>query len=174
MGAEPASLVVEYLDDSVHDRKGFDCGIEALNTFLQTQARKEMDRRSAITYVLVDPAAPREIIGFYSLSAATVLLDFVPADMAKKLGRQQSVPSTLMGRLALSRRHQGKGLGSLLLWDALKRSEEKSRDIGSVAVIVDAKDQRAAEFYEKFGFRRFTDPPLRLYLMMSTIAAAPR
>lgn len=75
MSAEPASLVVEYLDDAVHDRQGFDCGVEALNTFLQTQARKEMERRSAITYVLVDPAAPSQIIGFYSLSAATVLLD---------------------------------------------------------------------------------------------------
>lgn len=131
-----------------------------------------MERRSAITYVLVDPSAPKEIIGFYSLSAATVLLDAVPAAMAKKLGRQQSVPTTLMGRLALSRNHQGKGLGSHLLWDALKRCEEKSRGIGSVAVVVDAKDEKAAEFYEKFGFRRFVDPPLRLYLMMSTIAAA--
>jgi GNAT superfamily N-acetyltransferase len=170
--AEPASLVVEYLDDSVHDRRGFDCGVEALNAFLQTQARKEMERRSAITYVLVDPAARGEIIGFYSLSAATVLLDSVPEEMAKKLGRQQSVPTTLMGRLALSRSHQGKGLGSQLLWDALNRSEERSREIGSVAVIVDAKDEKAAQFYEKVGFRRFADPPLRLYLMMSTIAAA--
>jgi GNAT superfamily N-acetyltransferase len=170
--SEPTSLVVEYLDDSVHDRKGFDCGVEALNTFLQTQARKEMDRRSAITYVLVDPATPHQIIGFYSLSAATVLLDSVPAEIAKKLGRQQSVPTTLMGRLALHRDHHGRGLGSLLLSDALKRSEEKSREIGSVAVLVDAKDERAAQFYERFGFRRFTDSPLRLFLMMSTIAAA--
>jgi len=131
-----------------------------------------MERRSAITYVLVDPATPKEIIGFYSLSAATVLLDFVPEEMAKKLGRQQSVPTTLMGRLALSRSHQGKGLGERLLWDALNRSEASSRAIGSVAVIVDAKDEKAANFYERFGFRRFADPRLRLCLMTATIAAA--
>lgn len=58
------------------------------------------------------------------------------------------------------------------MWDALKRSDEKATEIGSVAVIVDAKDETAALFYEKFGFRRFVDPPLRLFMMMGTIAAA--
>src|SRR4051812_49693194 len=116
-----------------------------------------MERRSAVTYVLVDAAQRQEIVGYYSLSAATVLLDTVPAEMARQLGRQQSVPTTLMGRLAISVKHQGKGLGERLLWDALQRSEEKSREIGSVAVIVDAKDEKAATFYEKYGFRRFAD-----------------
>jgi GNAT superfamily N-acetyltransferase len=172
--ADAPQLVVEHLDTSRHDRKGFDCGSEALNAFLQTQARKEMERRSAVTYVLVDPSTPNEIIGYYSLSSATVLLDTIPAELAAKLGRQPGVPTTLMGRLAIAQKYQGKGLGADLLWDALKRSEEKSRDIGSVAVIVDAKDEKAARFYEKFGFRRFVDPPLRLCLMMATIAEAPR
>jgi predicted GNAT family N-acyltransferase len=169
--AEKSEQVVEHLS-TTHDRKGFDCGVEALNSFLQTQARKEMDRRSAVTYVLVETARPNEIIGYYSLSSATVLLDSVPADMAKQLGRQPSVPTTLMGRLAVSNRHQGHGLGGRLLWDALNRSEEASREIGSVAVIVDAKDENAARFYEHYGFRRFEDPPLRLYITMATIAAA--
>jgi predicted N-acetyltransferase YhbS len=172
--AHPSGLIVEHLDPSLHDRKGFDCGVEALNSFLQTQARKEMERRSAVTYVLVDAARPKEIIGYYSLSAATVLLDAVPAEMARQLGRQQSVPTTLIGRLAIAVNQQGKGLGGRLLWDALNRSEEKSREIGSVAVIVDAKDDNAAVFYEKFGFRRFADPPLRLCMMMSTIATAAK
>ncbi|MPZ21419.1 MAG: GNAT family N-acetyltransferase [Luteitalea sp.] len=92
--------------------------------------------------------------------------------MAKRLGRQRSVPTTLMGRLAVSSRHQRKGLGGRLLWDALSRSEQASRDIGSVAVIVDAKDEKAARFYDRYGFRRFAEPPLRRYIMMATIAAA--
>jgi ribosomal protein S18 acetylase RimI-like enzyme len=169
--AETPELVIEHLSAS-HDRKGFDCGVEALNSFLQTQARKEMERRSAVTYVLIDTSRPTEIIGYYSLSAATVLLDAVPEEIAKRLGRQPSVPTTLMGRLAVSIRHQGQGFGSRLLWNALSRSEQASRDIGSVAVIVDAKDENAARFYERYGFRRFADPPLRLYIMMATIAAA--
>jgi ribosomal protein S18 acetylase RimI-like enzyme len=174
VAGEAPQLVVEHLDASKHDREGFDCGSEALNAYLQKQARKEMERRSAATYVLVDKANPKEIVGYYSLSSASVLLDSIPAEMAKQLGRHPSVPTTLMGRLAISTKYQGKGVGSDLLWDALKRSEQTSRDIGSVAVIVDAKDERAAGFYEKVGFRRFTDPPLRLYLMMSTIAEAPK
>jgi predicted GNAT family N-acyltransferase len=108
---------------------------------------------------------------YYSLSAATVLLDAVPEEMAKRLGRQPSVPTTLIGRLAVSSGHQGHGLGARLLWDALNRSEQASRDIGSVAVIVDAKDENAVRFYERYGFRRFADPPMRLYIMMATIAA---
>jgi len=174
VSAGQAELIVEHLDPASHDREGFDCGTDALNSFLQRQARKEMERRPAVTYVLVDAAHRREILGYYSLSAATVLLDAVPAEMAKQLGRQQSIPATLMGRLAISIKHQGKGLGGRLLWDALKRSEEKSREIGSVAVIVDAKDEKAAAFYEKYGFRRFADTPLRLFLMMATIAAAAK
>ena len=171
MTAQSSELVIEHLSSN-HDRKGFDCGVEALNSFLQTQARKEMDRRSAVTYVLIDAASPSEVIGYYSLSAATVLLDAVPEELAKRLGRQPSVPTTLMGRLAVSNKRQGRGLGGRLLWDALKRSEQASREIGSVAVIVDAKDENAAQFYERYGFRRFVDPPLRLHIMMSTIAAA--
>jgi len=174
VSADRSELIVEYLDPASHDRKGFDCGIEALNSFLQHQARKEMERRSAVTYVLVDAAQRQEIVGYYSLSAATVLLDAVPSEMARQLGRQPSVPTTLMGRLAISAKHQGKGFGERLLWDALQRSEEKSREIGSVAVIVDAKDEKAATFYEKYGFHRFADPPLRLFLMMATIGAAAK
>jgi predicted GNAT family N-acyltransferase len=108
---------------------------------------------------------------YYSLSAATVLLDAVPEEMAKRLGRQPSVPTTLIGRLAVSSGHQGHGLGARLLWDALNRSEQTSRDIGSVAVTVDAKDENAARFYQRYEFRRFADPPMRLYIMMATIAA---
>jgi predicted GNAT family N-acyltransferase len=168
---ETPELIIERLNAS-HDRKGFDCDVDALNSFLQQQARKEMERRSAVTYVLVDATKPTEIIGYYSLSAATVLLDAVPDDIAKRLGRQPNVPTTLMGRLAVSKQHKGKGLGGRLLWDALSRSEQASRAIGSVAVIVDAKDENAAQFYERYGFRRFADPPLRLFIMMATVAAA--
>jgi predicted N-acetyltransferase YhbS len=168
---ETSELIIERLNPT-HNRKGFDCGVEALNAYLQQQARKEIERRSAVTYVLVATSQPVEIMGYYSLSAATVLLDAVSEEMASRLGRQPSVPTTLMGRLAVSSRHQGQGLGGRLLWDALNRSEQASRDIGSVAVIVDAKDENAARFYERYGFRRFADPPMRLYMMMATIAGA--
>ncbi len=167
-------MASEYLVEPLgtrHDRKGFDCGVDALNLFLQTQARKEMERRSAVTYVLVEAETPSGIVGYYSLSSASVLLDALPEELSKKLGRQPSVPATLIGRLAISTRHAGKGLGTRLLWDALTRSEEASQKVGSVAVIVDAKDDAAAKFYERYGFRPLPESPHRLFITMATIAA---
>lgn len=155
-----------------HDRKAFDCGVEALNRFLQTQARKELERRSAVTYVLVVAGDPSRIAGFYSLSSAAVPLDALPADLSQRLGKQPAVPVTLLGRLAVSTQHAGRGLGARLLWDALRRSEQASRTVGSVAVIVDAKSDSGARFYERYGFVRFAEPPRRLFITMETIARA--
>lgn len=166
-----SKLVVERLTTE-HDREGFNCGVEALNSFLQKQARKEMERRAAVCYVLVDPDKPKEIIGYYSLNSTRVLLDQLPGDITKKLGRYPSVPATLVGRLAIDEKYQGQGVGGLLLRDALLFSAQKSTEIGSVAVIVDAKDEKAAAFYERYGFRRLSDDPLRLFMTMPTIEAA--
>lgn len=168
---DSSKLVVERLGTE-HDREGFNCGVEALNAFLQKQARKEMERRAAVSYVLVDPSKPKEIIGYYSLSSNTVLLDKLPSDITKRLGRYPSVPATLLGRLAIEAKYQSQDLGALLLRDALQFSAQKSTEIGSVAVIVDAKDKKAAAFYERYGFRRLSDDPLRLFIMMPTIEAA--
>jgi ribosomal protein S18 acetylase RimI-like enzyme len=168
---DPSKLVVERLTKD-HDREGFNCGVEALNSFLQKQARKEMERRAAVCYVCVVPKQPKEIIGFYSLSSTTILLDTLPDFVTKKLGRYPSVPATLLGRLAVDKKHQGRGIGPLLLREALLFSAQKSTEIGSVAVIVDAKDEKAAGFYEIYGFRRLSDDPLRLFMMMPTIEAA--
>lgn len=172
-GGAEADYVVEPLN-AEHDRTAFDCGVPALNAFLQTQARKEMDRRSGVTYVLVAPEYPSKIVGYYSLSSASVLLDALPEDISRRLGKQPLVPATLLGRLAVSVKHSGQGLGGRLLWDALSRSEDTSRAIGSVAVVVDAKDEPAAKFYDRYGFRRFAENPLRLFIPMATIAKAKR
>lgn len=156
-------MASEYLVEPLntrHDRRAFDCGVDALNLFLQTQARKEMERRSAVTYVLVEAEAPTQIVGYYSLSSASVLLDALPEESATRLGR-----------LAISSKHAGKGLGKGLLWDALNRSEEASQKVGSVAVIVDAKDDAAASFYERYGFRPLPESPHRLFITMATVAA---
>jgi len=153
-----------------HNREGFTCGIQALDTYLQRQARQERDRGAAVPYVLVPVDNPTEIAGFYTLSSTGVVLQDMPPDVIKKLPRYPTIPATLLGRLAVSQAHQGKRLGEYLLLDALSRSLEASEKVGSVAVIVDAKDDRGATFYERYGFRRFPDQPLRLFIAMKTIA----
>ena len=161
-------FIVEKLSKE-HDREAFDCGQSELNAYLRTQARQEMDRGSAIVYVLVPRRAPGEIAGFYTLSSSSVRLSDWPDSVRKKLPRYPLVPVTLLGRLAVSRSHRGHRLGERLLIDALQRCHAASRVVGSVAVIVDAKDTDIASFYARYGFVAFPDQPLRLFLPTKTI-----
>ena len=162
-------FVIELLSPQ-HNREAFDCGVPALNGYLQKQARQDMKRGAAIPYVLVPPVDPAEIAGFYTLSSTAVQLRDLPDAVAKKLPRYPTVPATLLGRLAVGQRYRGKRLGERLLVDALKRSLDTSRTVASVAVIVDAKDNAGAEFYERYGFKRFAEAPLRLFIAMKTVA----
>ena len=162
-------FIVEVLNKE-HDREAFDCGHSELNAYLRTQARQEMDRGSAVVYVLAPQRAPREIAGFYTLSSSSVRLSDWPEAVRKKLPRYPLVPVTLIGRLAVSRSHRGRRLGERLLIDALQRCHAASRAVGSVAVIVEAKDADVAAFYARYGFVAFPDQPLRLFLPMKTIS----
>lgn len=153
-----------------HDRESFDCGVLPLNTYLRRFARQDVGRGIATAYVLVPSTNLAEIAGFYTLAATGVRLTDLPADVAKKLPRYPLVPATLTGRLAVSLRYRGHRLGERLLIDALKRSLDASHTAGSAAVIVDAKDDIGAQFYERYGFKRFPEQPLRLFVAMNTIA----
>jgi len=93
-------------------------------------------------------------------------LNDLPEATAKKLPRYPVIPAVRIGRLAVARIFQGRKLGGLLLADAIKRSLHTG--VGVYAVLVDAKDQRAADFYGKFGFMPLLDQPLTLFLPVST------
>jgi len=129
-----------------------------------------MDRGVAVPYVLVPSDTPSQIAGFYTLSATSVKIEGWPEDVSKKLPKYPVVPATLLGRLAVSVNQQGKRLGERLLVDALHRSLAASDSVGSVAVVVDAKDESNADFHGKYGFIRFVDSPLHLFIMMKTVA----
>ncbi len=105
--------------------------------------------------------------GYYTLSATSVSLAELPAQTTRKLPRYPIVPATLLGRLAVDRRHQGKGYGRFLLADALFRSSRS--EIASFAVIVDAKDESARRFYERESFLPFPDRPMKLFRPMADI-----
>jgi predicted GNAT family N-acyltransferase len=164
------TFIVELLSRE-HDRDGFDCGDPDLNRYLKTQARQEMDRGATVAYVLLDDANRRTIAGFYTLSASSVRASDWPDSVRKKWPRYPLVPVTLIGRLAVGVSWKGRGLGERLLVDALQRCHTASHQVGSVAVIVDAKDPAVAGFYSRYGFIPFPQEPLRLFLPMKTIAA---
>ena len=98
-------------------------------------------------------------------------LNNVSAEVAKKLPRYPLVPTTLIGRLAVSIDFRGQGHGETLLMDALHRILQHSRAVASVGVIVDAKDADAVSLYKKYGFLELPDVGRRLFLPMRTIVA---
>ncbi len=149
-----------------HDRASFDSGVEPLDRYFRTQAGQDARKNMAAPFVLVLPDGV--VAGYYTLSSTAVNVGDLPAQTVKKLPRYPLIPATLLGRLAVDRRHQGNGYGRFLLADALFRSVRS--EIASFAVIVEAKDEGARRFYEREGFLPFPDQPLKLFLPMADIA----
>ena len=162
----PFAYVVEPLD-AQHNRSDFECGVETLNRYLKQQASQDMRRRIAAPFVLVDLDIHR-IAGYYTLAATSIHLAELPKEITKKLPKYPLVPATLLGRLAVDQRYQGQGVGSFLLIDALQRSFNS--EIASMAVVVDALDDKAHAFYKHHQFMTFQEQSQRLYLPMTTIA----
>lgn len=141
-----------------HDRSTFVSGSEALDRYLQQQAKQDMRRRVASCFVAVD--AVGAIAGFYTIAASSLVLDLLPAEQAKRLPRYPTVPAVMLGRLAVAQAHQGKQLGGALVADALLRATRT--EIMAYAMIVDAKDDAAVRFYQHLGFTRLSDDQRRL------------
>lgn len=148
-----------------HDRSRFESGIEPLDRYFRTQASQDAKKNMAAPFVLVLP--DRAIGGYYTLSSTALKLAELPAQATRKLPRYPLVPATLIGRLAVDRRHQGKGYGRFLLADALYRALRS--EIAAFAVIVDAKDENARRFYERESFLPLPDQPMKLFRPMGDI-----
>lgn len=153
------------LDKDRHDRKRFDCGVDALNNFLQLQANQQHKKDQARTYVIEDLARPNHIVGFYTLSMNKVDLSELPGKYA---GRNDYVIGGLIARLGVDHRYQKQGIGGLLLVDALFRLLQASEISGFPVITVDAKDG-VAEFYLKYGFQPCLNHPDSLYIPVSVI-----
>jgi GNAT superfamily N-acetyltransferase len=152
------------------DRSSFDCGEPALNDYLQRFAHQHAVKNISQTHVAVLKNTRDKIIGFYSLSTGDVDFNTFPPRFQKKLPKY-SVPVVRIGRLAVDKFMQGKGVGASLLKDALQRCVMLSKEVGIFAVVVDAKHDKAKAFYLKYGFSEFNDEPLNLFLPVKTIMA---
>ncbi len=151
-----------------HERSNFCCGRPSLNEFLRARVSQYEKRRIGKTFVAV-PVGGKNVIGYYTLAAASVAFEHLPADASRKLPKHP-VPVVLLARLAVDQSARGKGLGEGLLLDALQRSLDLSTRLGVHAVAVDALDDTAAAFYRKYGFVPLLDDPLHLYLPIATVA----
>ena len=152
-----------------HDRKGFDCGVAALNEYLVRFARQNHESGGAKTFVAL--CDPNRILGYYSLSPGAIDYARVPGRLTRKLGRYD-VPVFRLARLAVDRAVQGHGLGADLLLAAAERCLSVAGEVGGVALAVDAKDEAAASWYARFGAVPLLDSPLHLVLPLETVARA--
>jgi len=167
-GANFQSHKIEPLEKK-HNRAAFSCGDGILDTYLKKRASQEAKKKMATTFVLVD-SKTIAIIGYYTLSATSILLSDLPDETARKLPKYPHVPATLLGRLAVDSQYQGRGYGELLIIDALRRALQATTEVASFVVVVDAINERARSFYEQYEFCVFPDRRLRLFLPMKTIA----
>jgi GNAT superfamily N-acetyltransferase len=157
--------------DKKHDRDTFDCGEEALNEFLRRYARKSHELGGAKTFLAIDDADDKTILGFYSLSPASVNYARTPDIIRRGLARH-NVPGFRLARLAVDRRLQGRGLGGQLLLAAGRRCLLAAAEVGGVVLLIDAKTERVAGWYASYGAIQLMDAPLTLLLPLATIANA--
>ena len=149
-----------------HNRIDFSCGKELLDIYFHKQVNQDIKRKLSACFVIADQ---NQIKGYYTLSNSSIPLEFIPEALQKKLPNSyHSIPTILLGRLAIDQKFKGKGIGKLLLIDALKRCHDTSKSIASFAVIVDPIDIEAEAFYEKFGFIRLPVSG-KMFLPMKTI-----
>ncbi len=151
-----------------HNKAEFNCGVHALDNYLQIQASQDMKKKVAVTHVLTLENSV-QVLGYYTLSSIGIVPGELPIEVARKLPRYPTLPGVLLGRLARDENFKKAGIGSYLLIDAIKQILNVSNTIGNVAAIVDAKNENAISFYKSFGFIEFPDNNRRLFLLLSTI-----
>ncbi|MCP4414863.1 MAG: GNAT family N-acetyltransferase [Gammaproteobacteria bacterium] len=154
-----------------HDRASFNCGENALNQFLYRYARQSHEKGGAKSFIAVEDADNNRVLGFYSLSPASIAYERTPEIIKRGLSRYE-VPVFRLGRLAVDRSVQGMGLGGQLLLTAGRRCLRVATQAGGVALLIDAKNERVVDWYTSYGAVPLLDSPHSLLLPFKTIHAA--
>jgi len=152
-----------------HDRSSFDCGDEVLNRYFQTQVTQDTRRRITNCFVAI-ANENGQIAAYYTLAAASVPISDLPESDTKRLPRYPTLPAVRIGRLAVDRRFQGQGLGGALLADAAARSLQTP--VAVFTLLVDAKNDQAVAFYQRYGFCQLASAPRTLFLPLATAEKA--
>jgi GNAT superfamily N-acetyltransferase len=159
---------IEAFDVKRHERASFTCGVESLDQYFRSRARQDRDKYAAAVFVMAEGPS---VIGYYTLSSYTINPGELPDGLVRKLPRYPNLPATLIGRLAVDERYHGKGFGEELLLDALQRCFATTSEVGSLAVVVEAENKNAIQFYQCYGFIQFPDHEDKLFLLMPTVGA---
>jgi len=148
-------------------KKQFQSGNLALDTYLQQYALQDQKRLQSVCFVLENKKG--QILGYYTLSASAIDTRHLDSQVTAILAaKYEQIPAILIGRFAIDQKFQRKGLGKLLLMDALKRCTKQAEEMGACAVFVDPKDQVAKHFYLKFGFHALPNQS-KLFIPIKTL-----
>jgi len=150
-----------------HNRDNFDCGVEELNYFLKNLARQNLKKGLSRTFVAIKDGIPEEILGFYTLSLFELTAEKLPKKIAKKY--KGNIPAIKLGRLATAMGKQKQGLGKSMLINAIMRVISISEHVGVIGFFVDAKNEGAKTYYQRFGFISLPDHPLEVFLPFATL-----
>ncbi|MFH6966617.1 GNAT family N-acetyltransferase [Flavobacterium sp. FlaQc-28] len=146
------NLKIEILN-KVHKRKDFKSGKELLDNYLHKQAGQDAQKSLSVCHVLTDQDADaNRVLGYFTLSSSSIPLEDFPEELSKRIPKTYSIPIALLGRLAMDEKEQKKGLGEILLFDALEKCLISSKTLAIRAIVVDPIDQEAIDFYHKYGF----------------------
>jgi GNAT superfamily N-acetyltransferase len=148
-----------------HDRAGFRCGNVGLDRYIREQATQDTRRGIARIYVAITHDQPERIISFFTLSAASVAAPELPPEIAKRLPRHP-IPAALVGRLAVDKSVVRRGLGGILLAEAIRRASAAAQTVAMSVVVVDPIDEAARTFYAAFGFRSLHGLQQRMFLVL--------
>jgi len=162
-------VITTAFDSEVHERTSFDCGVDSINRFLRHQAT-QWTRKGLSSCWVLESDYSRSIIGFYTLSAASLSFEDIADIAGRQLPKSIQIPALRIGRLGVDVSHQGKGLGEALLIDALIRACRT--DAAWAFIIVDALDTNASTWYKKYGFVPLGDNSLRLVIAKETVLKA--
>ncbi|CAH1073311.1 GNAT family N-acetyltransferase [Candidatus Nitrotoga sp. 1052] len=156
--------------DAFINAADFQCGSEPLNDYIRRYASQDVRRNISRVFIATPENDPRQLSGFFTLSAGSVSCSSLPASLARKLPHYP-VPVALIGRLGVDKKFQGKGLGSILLADACQKVSQASTVLAVAGIIIDAKDDDAISFYKHFGFIPLQGQAGRMLLPASVFQA---
>jgi len=172
----PPLFTIQPFDAKVHDRAAFSCGVPQIDNYLKLTAKKGSKADIVRIWVVVD--AELRVVGFYGINMHSVSVTDMPNAYAKKAMRHGLLPAAFIAMIGVDEGHQGNGLGSALLADALSRIARVSYEIGICVILLDVFDDGAADavarwksYYEDFGFIPLPDQPLRLFMPVDTARA---
>ncbi|CAH3411100.1 TPA: type II toxin-antitoxin system toxin KacT [Klebsiella pneumoniae] len=151
-------LTIEMIADAFsYDITGFDCGEEALNTFLKEHLKRQHDGQILRGYALVSGDTVPRLLGYYTLSGSCFERGMLPSKTQQKKIPYQNAPSVTLGRLAIDKSLQGQGWGEMLVAHAMRVVWGASKAVGIYGLFVEALNEKAKAFYLRLGFIQLVD-----------------